>query len=289
MGKPSPLSIVKIAILVVLTLTIISLLVFFFIPGSPLQSWLLSFLKWLESIPRYYSALLMTAVQTVAVMIVLPGTPFNMACGFLFGKWLGSAISVASTDIAAIVAFFIGRYLAREWAEKQMSKRPKFKAIDKAVDKHGWYIIFLIRVSPVFPFGLCNYLFGLTQVHFIKYWISSTVGLAPYTIAYTYLGSLMRDLADMFNDDVGDSTGSSSEEDHSTRQWVMIAIGVATTLVTIVVIAFVTKRALTKAINEVEEEERQKAAQDIENNIFIAAKQDFVIVTDETSPLVFKK
>eukprot|EP01088_Endostelium_zonatum_P005507 TRINITY_DN1719_c0_g2_i2.p1 TRINITY_DN1719_c0_g2~~TRINITY_DN1719_c0_g2_i2.p1 ORF type:complete len:301 (-),score=52.83 TRINITY_DN1719_c0_g2_i2:35-937(-) len=271
MGKkvPSPLSILKLAIIAILIIGIITILVFFFIPNSPLQTWLLQFLKWLETIRLIYRALLMTAVQTGAVMIILPGTPFNMACGFIFGKWVGSAISVVSTDIAAILSFFIGRYLARDWAERQVEKRPNFKAIDKAVDKHGWYIIFLIRVSPVFPFGLCNYLFGLTQVHFVKYWISSTIGLAPYTIAYTYLGSLMKDLADMFNDDIGDDSkgsGSHSEadDDGALRQWIMIGIGAATTLLTVVVIGLVTRRSLKKAIAEVEEEERLKAAQDAE-------------------------
>jgi len=290
---PSPLSIVKLAILALLIIGIITILVFFFIPESPLQLLLLRFLKWLETIRWIYRVLLMTAVQTVAVMIILPGTPFNMACGFIFGKEVGSLISVTSTDIAAILSFFIGRYLARDWAEKQLEKRPNFKAIDKAVDKHGWYIIFLIRVSPIFPFGLCNYLFGLTQVHFVKYWISSTVGLAPYTIAYTYLGSLMRDLADMFSDDIGDnskgSSSSSDTEDNSLRQWIMIGIGAGTTLLTVVVIGFVTRRALKKAIAEVEEEERQKlaAGQDIENG---AVKPELtktsIVLVHEDAPLL---
>jgi len=247
---------IKLGLILILVLGIITVIVLFFIPNSPIQSALLSFLEWLEEIPKVYSCLLMTIVQTVAVVIILPGTPFNMACGFLFGVFLGSVVSVISTDAAAVISFFIARYLARDWAEEQMAKRPKFKALDKAVDKHGWYIIFLIRVSPVFPFGVCNYFFGLTQVGFWKYWLSSTVGLAPYTIAYTYLGSLMRDLADMFSDNADDSGES------PTDSWIWIGVGAGTTVLTVIVIAFVTRRALQKAMIEVEAEEaaEQEAA-----------------------------
>jgi len=109
-----------------------------------------------------------------------------------------------------VISFFIGRYLAREWAEKEIEKRPKFKAVDVAVDRQGMWIIILVRFSPVFPFGLwyclptgekgrkksreivflfipppptkqktSNYLFGLTKVTFWKYWIATTIGLLP--------------------------------------------------------------------------------------------------------------
>eukprot|EP01088_Endostelium_zonatum_P005506 TRINITY_DN1719_c0_g2_i1.p1 TRINITY_DN1719_c0_g2~~TRINITY_DN1719_c0_g2_i1.p1 ORF type:complete len:109 (-),score=35.72 TRINITY_DN1719_c0_g2_i1:35-361(-) len=79
----------------------------------------------------------------------------------------------------------------------------------------------------------------------------------------------MKDLADMFNDDIGDDSkgsGSHSEadDDGALRQWIMIGIGAATTLLTVVVIGLVTRRSLKKAIAEVEEEERLKAAQDAE-------------------------
>lgn len=60
----------------------------------------------------------------------------------------------SSTDMASVISFFIGRYVARGWAEREIEKRPKFKAVDVAVEKQGMWIIILVRFSPVFPFGL---------------------------------------------------------------------------------------------------------------------------------------
>jgi len=221
-----------------------TLILLFFIPGSPLENALLDFLEWLEELPKWQGILLLISVQTVAVVLILPATPLNLAAGFLYDVWWGSVVSVVSTDLAAILAFFIGRYLARGWAEKEIDKRPKFKAVDVAVDKQGMWIIILVRFSPVFPFGLCNYLFGLTKIGFFKYWLATTIGLLPYTVAYTYLGSLMGQLVDIFTDDAGDST----------QQIIFLSIGAGTTLATVVLVAWITRRALKNATRGYEEE-----------------------------------
>jgi len=200
-------NILRISVLLFFVAVVVTLLVFVFIPDSPVEDVLYEFLEWLDDIPVVWGALLMLAVQSLAIIFMLPGTPFNLACGFLFDVWIGGLVSVASADIAATVSFLLVRIFARGWAAEQIEKRPRFKAIDKAVEKHGMWLIALIRISPILPFGLCNYMLGLTNVPFWKYWVSSTIGLAPYTIAYAYLGSLLRGLADVFNSE-NDSTES---------------------------------------------------------------------------------
>lgn len=252
-------TILKICVIVLLVLGASTLLLLFFIPGSPLEDALLDFLEWLEELPQWQGILMLTLVETICTVLILPATPLNLASGFLFGVWWGSPISVSSTDMASVISFFIGRYLARGWAEKEIDKRPKFKAVDAAVEKQGLWIIILVRFSPVFPFGLCNYLFGLTKVGFWQYWIATTIGLMPYTIAYTYLGSLMRQLTDIFTDDSSDST----------QQIIFLSIGGGATLMTIVVVAWITRRALKNATKEYEEDLLREGGQlpDIEEQI----------------------
>jgi len=237
-------SLFKILVIVLIALGATTLLLLLFIPGSPLEDALLNFLEWLEELPKWQGILILTLVETICTILILPATPLNLASGFLFGVGWGSLISVASTDLAAVISFFIGRYLARGWAEQEIERRPKFKAVDAAVEKQGMWIIILVRFSPVFPFGLCNYLFGLTKVGFWKYWIASTIGLLPYTVAYTYLGSLMRQLTDIFTDDATDST----------QQIIFLSVGGGATLMTVVVVAWITRRALKNATKEYEKD-----------------------------------
>jgi len=237
-------SLFKILVIVLIALGATTLLLLLFIPGSPLEDALLNFLEWLEELPKWQGILILTLVETICTILILPATPLNLASGFLFGVGWGSLISVSSTDLAAVISFFIGRYLARGWAEQEIERRPKFKAVDAAVEKQGMWIIILVRFSPVFPFGLCNYLFGLTKVGFWKYWIASTIGLLPYTVAYTYLGSLMRQLTDIFTDDATDST----------QQIIFLSVGGGATLMTVVVVAWITRRALKNATKEYEKD-----------------------------------
>ena len=77
---------------------------------------------------------------------------------------------------------------------KQIGNKPNFKAIDKAVAKNGLKIVFLTRLSPIFPFNLLNYAFGVTQVS-LKDYILGSIGMIPGTAMYVYMGSLIGDIA----------------------------------------------------------------------------------------------
>jgi uncharacterized membrane protein YdjX (TVP38/TMEM64 family) len=102
-------SILKILIIVLITLGATTLLLLFFIPGSPLEDALLDFLEWLESLPKWQGILMLTLVETVCTVLILPATPLNLASGFLFGVWWGSLISVVRTPKASLIRslFFI--------------------------------------------------------------------------------------------------------------------------------------------------------------------------------------
>jgi uncharacterized membrane protein YdjX (TVP38/TMEM64 family) len=86
--------------------------------------------------------------------------------------------------------FLIGRYLARAVVARKLEGNERFAAIDRAVAAEGWKVVFLTRLSPVFPFTLLNYAFGLTQVNLGHYVLASWIGMLPGTMMYVYLGTL---------------------------------------------------------------------------------------------------
>src|SRR5207302_2833243 len=105
-------------------------------------------------------------------------------------------ISVASTTGASI-AFWLGRTLARGLIEKRLAGNRRFRALDQAVATGGFKIVLLTRLSPLFPFTLLNYAFGLTKVRFRDYVFGSWIGMLPGTVMYVYLGSTVTELADV--------------------------------------------------------------------------------------------
>jgi len=223
---------------------VIVVIILFMIPDSPAQQYLLNLMSWIRSINKVYGTVTLTILYSIAILFCFPGTPFNLAAGFLFGIWLGAAVTIIGCDLGATMAFILGRTLGKDWAQVQVAKNKKFSLLSLAVENNAWLIIFLVRLSPVLPFGLCNYLFGVTKVKFSSYWTATTAGLIPCTVAYTYLGSLMKSITDIYNEEGGDSSSTA-----------LIAVAIVVTIVGITVITFVTKRTLDKTIKQQQEKE----------------------------------
>ena len=105
------------------------------------------------------------AIYIVATVLFIPGSVLTLGAGAIFGVGLGSVcVSIAAT-LGATSAFIVGRYFARDAIARKIEGNARFSAIDKAVAAQGWKIVFLTRLSPVFPFTLLNYAFSLTRVN----------------------------------------------------------------------------------------------------------------------------
>jgi uncharacterized membrane protein YdjX (TVP38/TMEM64 family) len=171
-------------------------------------------------------------VYVVACVFLLPGSVLTLGAGALFGLWKGTLlVSVASVS-GATVAFLIGRYFARDWAEERLQAFPKFDLINRAVAKDGWKVVLLTRLSPAFPFVIMNYAYGLTRVSFKDYVLASWIGMLPGTVLFVYLGSL--------------ASAGAQAEGKSMAQWLLLGVGL---VATIVVTVMITQRA-RQALNE---------------------------------------
>ena len=116
-------------------------------------------------------------VYITATVLFLPGSILTIGAGLLFGVIKGSN-------------------LARERIENKFGKNRKFAAIDSAIGREGWKIVFLLRLTPLLPFNLSNYLYGLTSVAFWPYVMASWIGMMPGTILFVYIGSLGKTAAE---------------------------------------------------------------------------------------------
>ena len=125
----------------------------------------------------------------VAEVLAIPAAPLTASSGYLFGLVPGFLTVLTSATIAATISFYIGRTFLREWALRTASKWPQWMAIDNAVNKEGFKVVLLLRLSPLLPFALSNYLYGLTSVDFWSYVSATFLGFSPGTLAIVYAGS----------------------------------------------------------------------------------------------------
>ncbi|XP_077231757.1 SNARE associated Golgi protein family isoform X1 [Tasmannia lanceolata] len=135
---------------------------------------------------------LFVAVYAGLEILAIPAIPLTMSAGLLFGSFTGTIIVSISGTVAATVAFLIARYFARERILKLVKGNKKFLAIDKAIGENGFRVVTLLRLSPLLPFSLGNYLYGLTSVKFVPYVLGSWLGMLPGTWAYVSAGAFGR-------------------------------------------------------------------------------------------------
>ncbi len=162
----------------------------------PVREILISLLGRIESVGAW-GPVLLAGVYAAACVLFVPGSVLTLGAGFLFGVVRGTiAVSVGSV-VGATTAFLVGRTLLRGWIEKRIAANPRYQAIDRAVGKEGFKIVLLVRLSPVFPFNLLNYAFGLTKISLPQYVLASWIGMLPGTLMYVYLGSALESLAEV--------------------------------------------------------------------------------------------
>lgn len=153
----------------------------------PVTDWLRAFQSWVSGLgalgPVVYGL-----VYVVAALIFVPGSVLTIGAGLTFGLVGGTAIVSLASVAAAAIGFLIARHLARARVEDLARRNEKFGAIDAAIKRRGWKVVLLLRLSPVIPFSVSNYLYGLTPVRFVPYVLASWAGMLPGTLLYVYLG-----------------------------------------------------------------------------------------------------
>ena len=195
--------------------------------------WLADTLDWIRGLGPL-APIVFIAIYIVACVAFVPGSILTIGAGVLFGVVRGTIyVSIAAT-LGATAAFLVGRYLARDWVSRQLEGNAKFKAIDRAVGREGWKIVALTRLSPVFPFNLINYAYGLTRVTLRDYFFASWAGMIPATIMYVYIGSLTGEVARA----AGGRTGRTPAE------WALTAVGFVATVAVVVYATRIGARAL---------------------------------------------
>ncbi|XP_027354524.1 uncharacterized protein LOC113864699 isoform X2 [Abrus precatorius] len=162
-----------------------------YIYKDQINSFLSNFSVFIEGYgPAGYA--LFVAVYAGLEILAIPAIPLTMSAGLLFGSVTGTIIVSISGTVAASIAFLIARYFARERILKLVEGNKKFLAIDKAIGENGFRVVTLLRLSPLLPFSLGNYLYGLTSVKFIPYVLGSWLGMLPGTWAYVSAGAFGR-------------------------------------------------------------------------------------------------
>jgi uncharacterized membrane protein YdjX (TVP38/TMEM64 family) len=183
------------------------------------QAWIAGFGVW--------GIVILALVYIAATLALLPCAPLSIAAGLAYGLWVFPLVMLAALAGASL-AFLLARHVAHDAVHAWADRHPRWAAGIEAISTDGWSIVLLLRLSPVIPFNVQNYLFGVTDIRLPHYIAATAIGLLPGTAVFVALGAF----------------GSGIEGDtNRMATWLMFGVGLATTGLAALL---VTRRVLAK-------------------------------------------
>lgn len=180
-------SVVWILLFGAVTTVIPGLLAYFFRPQ------LLSVIQWIKQqgfIGYVYFDLFMIGW----IVLCLPSTPIELVCGFLFGIYRSFILSITAKTLGSFFSFLIGKYLLHKFINKKISNSNKLLyVVSVALQESPFRILLLVRLTAL-PLAVKNYGLSALEISNHIFLLSTFIGSIPYSLAWTYFGSISKDL-----------------------------------------------------------------------------------------------
>ncbi|KAB2092502.1 hypothetical protein ERO13_A02G030900v2 [Gossypium hirsutum] len=231
-------SVLRIALLLVLLAAII-----YACFTLPIEAILKDFLLWVEKDLGPWGPLVLAVAYIPLTVLAVPASVLTLGGGYLFGLLLGFISDSVGATVGAGAAFLLGRTLGRSLVVTRLKDYPQFRLVAIAIQRSGFKIILLLRLAPLLPFSMLNYLLSVTPVSLGEYLLASWLGMVPITLALVYVGTTLKDLSDVTH----------GWNEFSTARWAFLILGLVVSVVLMICVTKVAKTALDKALAESED------------------------------------
>jgi uncharacterized membrane protein YdjX (TVP38/TMEM64 family) len=199
----------------------------------PFRTWIDALAAWLSGL-GVAGLVLYAGAYAVFTVLLLPVFFMTIAAGYFFGLVPGVVAVWSGATAGAAAAFLLGRYAARDRVARAAARSARFAAVDRAIGRKGWRVVFLLRLSPLIPFVLSNYFYGITSVPFGQYVLASWAGMLPLTVFYASLGAAARRAA------------RGEPPPAGTAPWIVLALGAAITIAAAIYVRSLARRAIAE-------------------------------------------
>ncbi|KAK9726129.1 hypothetical protein RND81_05G192000 [Saponaria officinalis] len=211
-----------------------------FLYSLPVEQYLRHFLQWVKEDLGPWGPLVLAVAYIPLTVLAVPASVLTLGGGYLFGLPLGFIADSVGATIGATAAFLLGRTIGRSYVMSKLNNYPKFQAVAIATQRSGFKIVFLLRLVPLLPFNMLNYLLSVTPINLGAYMLATWLGMMPITFAFVYVGTTLKDLSDVTH----------GWNDVSSTRLVFIGLGLLVSVALIMCIMKIAKASLDKALAE---------------------------------------
>ena len=141
---------------------------------------------------RHFVAALALAfvVYAGAIALSLPGgLVLSLTVGFVFGRWVGTALVVVAATVGATLVFLAARYLFADAARRRLGALGA--RINAGFTENAFSYLLFLRLVPLFPFFLVNLAPAFTGIPVRTYVLATLIGIVPGTFVYVNLGQAL--------------------------------------------------------------------------------------------------
>jgi len=138
-----------------------------------------------------WAPIVFMVIYAIGVCLFVPGTVLGAMGAVFFGTWWGFLYVWMGAMAGASIAFFIGRYLGRDFTASLIGET--LKRYDKALERNGFATVLYLRLA-YFPFTPMNFGMGLTRVQFRDYFFGTGLGIMVGTFIYIFFISTFKDV-----------------------------------------------------------------------------------------------
>ncbi|XP_056690382.1 uncharacterized protein [Spinacia oleracea] len=206
----------------------------------PIEQYLKDFLLWVKEDLGPWGPVVLAIAYIPLTVLAVPASVLTLGGGYLFGLPLGFIADSTGATIGATAAFLLGRTIGKSYVISKLKNYPKFQAVAIAIQKSGFKIVLLLRLVPLLPFNMLNYLLSVTPVNLGAYILATWLGMMPITFAFVYVGTTLKDLSDVTH----------GWNEVSTARLGFIGLGLIVSVVLIMSITRIAKASLDKALAE---------------------------------------
>ncbi len=143
----------------------------------------------IESIQQNpFAPILFIGIYALAVTMLIPALALTLLGGTLFGFWWGLIYVIIASNIGCHMSYFLARALGRDFVMKFIKEGSFIDSATTKAKENGFIFMMYVRLIPLFPFGVVNYLSGIVNIKYRDYALATFIGMIPGSAVYTYLG-----------------------------------------------------------------------------------------------------
>lgn len=141
---------------------------------------------YLLAVAAFMAAYLSTA-------LALPGAlALTVLGGYLFGTLASALYVVVAATAGAATAFFLARYVAGESIQRTYAGQ--LRRFNDEMARHGASYLLVLRIVPLLPFFVVNYLSGLTKIRTSTFLVTTAAGMLPGAVICSFAGRRLRSI-----------------------------------------------------------------------------------------------